>query len=290
MTEVTATLEKLAETGNIAETLARELKGPVVERTDLDATDYLLPPGWRHQRVDDEPLLIAPRRKQAAVMLNDAASFIAYASRHGQPTASTIWCKADFSAQQLGFRAVLDDHEGSPGGQHWRTHTADFTPALSEEWKRWAARNNKPMPQVEFAAWIEENLRDITTADGFPTGSQMLEMALNLEAQQESRFRSKVRLQSGGVALEYVATDDDTTVQKMAIFERFALGIPVFWNGSAYGLEARLRYRIKEGRVEFWYQLIRPDKVFEQAAREIINTIGTALPFPLFHGTAGLKA
>ena len=83
------------------------------------------------------------------------------------------------------------------------------------------------MGETSPERWIEDNLRDITTAEGFPSGAMMLEMALNMEAQQEARFRSKVRLQSGGVALEYVATDDDATVQKMAIFERFALE-PIF--------------------------------------------------------------
>jgi uncharacterized protein YfdQ (DUF2303 family) len=241
-------------------------------------------------RIDDEQLLEHPRRKRAIATLTDTDSFIAYVGRHGSSETTTLWCTADYRKQQITLRALIDDHGGAGLAPMWRAHSAIFQPAFSEEWVRWIGANGKATGQAAFAAWIEDNLRDITTADGFPTGAMMLEMALNMEAQQEARFRSKVRLQSGGVALEYVATDDDATVQKMAIFERFAIGVPVFWNGSAYGVEARLRYRIREGRVEFWYELIRPDKVFEQAAREIIARVDAGVPFPLFHGNPGCAA
>jgi uncharacterized protein YfdQ (DUF2303 family) len=290
MPEVSATLQQPAEPANLAETLAREMKKPeVFLTTATEVTDIALPPGWTIKRVDDEQLLEHPRRKRAAVTLTDTESFITYVNRHGDDATTTLWCTVDYRKQQITLRALLDDHGNSQAAANWRAHTATFQPAFSEEWIRWTTSSGKPMAQAVFAAWIEDNLRDITTAEGFPSGALMLEMALNMEAQQEARFRSKVRLQSGGVALEYVATDDDATVQKMAIFERFAIGVPVFWNGSAYGVEARLRYRIREGRVEFWYELIRPDKVFEQAAREIIARVDDEVVFPLFHGHHGGK-
>ena len=66
---------------------------------------------------------------------------------------------------------------------------------------------------------------------------------------------------------------DAATIARMRVFDRFALAIPVFWGRPRYPLAARLRYRIAEGKVRFWYELIRPDRVHEEAAKAEIATI-----------------
>ena len=72
---------------------------------------------------------------------------------------------------------------------------------------------------------------------------------------------------SGGVQMSFVQDDDNQTLEKMQLFERFSIGIPVFWNGDAYRLDARLRYRVREGVLKFWYELIRPEKCLKQQPR-----------------------
>ena len=166
----------------------------------------------------------------------------------------------------------------------WRDHTAHYTPPKSEEWRRWFGQNATPMKQAEFAVFLEDNMRDIATADGLPTAAQMLKMALQFEAKQDMRLKSHIRLQSGGVEMNFVQDDDTGTIEKMRIFERFRLGIPVFWNGAAYAIDARLRYRVRDGAVSFWFELIRPDRVLEDATRTLIDNLLLATEVPLFHG------
>jgi len=59
----------------------------------------------------------------------------------------------------------------------------------------------------------------------------------------------------------------------MKVFERFQIGIPVFWAGPGYLITARLKYRNNGGKVSFWFELIRPDRVHEAAAKELIAKV-----------------
>lgn len=145
-----------------------------------------------------------------------------------------------------------------------------------------------PERQAEFACWIEDNMGDIATVDGFPSGTAMLTMATNLEIAQDSTIKSAIRLQSGGVRMEYVEDSNAETVKSMEVFNRFAIGVPVFWGGSPYLIEARLKYQLKGGKVDFWYELNRPDKVLEDAAKMLTVTIKSETGFPLFHGKPGV--
>lgn len=282
------TLATLAETANIAETLARELKNATALRANAD-NDHLifgLPPGWKTENVDLEKLRDTPRRKVAKVNLTDTDSTISYLKRHGSLANATVWCQCDYTAYHLSFIGILNDHGEKENEPHWRDHRALYTPEKSEEYKRWTQVNKKAMSQEAFAVFLEDNLKDITTADGFPTGAQMLQMALDFQAKQDMRFKSAIRIQSGGVRMEYVADEDKNTIEAMQIFDRFQIAIPVFRNDVArYPIEARLRYRVKEGALVFWFELIRPDLVIEQSANHMIEKIRAEAGLPFFFGS-----
>jgi len=275
------------ETTNIAETLAREMKTPIeiISEPGGNFKRVALPPGWTLQEKDDDAKLLAvPRRKKARVDLRDPDSFIAYVKRHGSLTDSTIWCVADYKAGKVDFTAIINDHGEEATQADWRDHRATFSPEFSEEWNRWRAQHKKPFSQGDFAAFIEDNLKDIVSVNDSPTGGQMLEMALTFEANQDMRFKSAIRLQSGGVTMSFAQDDDAATLQKMQVFDRFTLGFPVFWSGDAYQVDARLRYRVREGKLTFWFELIRQDKVLEAATQTLIAQIREKTGNPFFFG------
>jgi uncharacterized protein YfdQ (DUF2303 family) len=155
---------------------------------------------------------------------------------------------------------------------------------FSEEWKRWIGKNNVSLQQAEFALFLEENSRDIRSVEGSPSGAQMLQMSLEFEANQDMRFKSAVRLQSGGVRMSFVQDDDNQTQANMQMFDQFSIGIPVFWNGDAYSMDARLRYRVRDGKLIFYYSLIRADKVLEAATQTMIRVIRDKTGNPFFFG------
>jgi uncharacterized protein YfdQ (DUF2303 family) len=275
---------------NIAQTLARELpKAAIVAKLAVDdlvahdgITFIATPKGSTVEKHDFESLLPHPRRTKAAAVLNDADSFLAYVQRHA--TARSV-CWASFNPQTftLAFKAVIDEHDKEAAG--WRAHSASYTPDMSAEWKVWAAQNEKPQGQLEFASFIERHEPDIAYLDGYPTSLQMLAMATEFEANSEKRIKSVARLQGGGVRLEYVDDDNDATLSQMKVFERFQIGIPVFWAGPAYRIDARLKYRHGSGKVSFWYELIRADRVHEAAAKDLIERVRAGLgTVPLLMG------
>lgn len=275
-------------TKNLAETLAQELKTPIEIASNAAAAirRVALPPGWKIEEHDDERTLSAPLRKVATVRVRDSESFIEYVKRHGSLENCTVWCAANYVDGKVAFQAIVNDHGSDPTAAAWRDHKAYFAPEFSEEWRRWTAQNKKQMTQTDFASFLEDNLKDVASVDGsgLPTGSAMLEMAIAFEATQDMRFKSAIRLQNGGVNLSFVQDDDAQTLQKMAVFERFAIGIPVFWNGDPYQVDARLRYRVRDGKLVFWFELVRTDKILEAAAQTVISVIREKTGNPFFFG------
>lgn len=275
------------ELSNIAETLAKEMKAPteIISEAGGNIKRVAMPPGWTLvEKDDDAKLLTAPRRKIAKVKLHDAESFIDYNKRHGSMSDSTIWCIADYKQGKVCFTSILNDHGEDEDKPAFRDHRATFIPEFSEEWVRWTSKHKQPFNQTDFAAFIEDNLKDIASTDNNPTGAQMLEMALSFEANQDMRFKSAIRLQNGGVQMSFAQDDDAQTLQKMQAFDRFSIGLSVFWNGDAYRLDAKLRYRVREGKLTFWFELTRPDKVLEAATQTLITHIREKIGNPFFFG------
>ena len=252
---------------------------------DGSLTPYaFLPPGYSVHEL--EFLRESPAHKRAAVKVIDSDSFCAYIADH--KTAGTrIYANFDIVCEGLSLVAVLDDH--SAGSAGWRHHTCTLDRRKSIEWGRWASKNHVHMPQSDFARFLEENLADIVTAEGMPTGSEMLQMALAFERTADKRLKSKVNLQSGGVRFEYVDDDTAETRTSMQVFSRFAIGIPVFECAkAAYQIEARLKYRDNAGKVAFWYELIRSDRAFRKAVDDELTAISEATGLKIIKGTPGV--
>jgi uncharacterized protein YfdQ (DUF2303 family) len=258
---------------------------PVVSK-DFDGRPFAIVPN--NTRIEDlEHLMPNPARKKAKITLTDSDSFIAYINKHKRDSddASTaIYADADYEQQKISLKAILDDHGGADCKASWREHMATFAPVQTVEWKTWNEKDKTAMSQEEFAAFIEENLSDIATIEGMPTGAQMLQMAIAFEANADKRFRSKVNIQGGGVDMVFVDTADNETESKMRVFERFSLGLAVFLNGRAYRIDARLKYRVSNGVVMFWYELIRPDVTFRDAANDDIDKIKAQTEVQILYG------
>ena len=263
-------------------------RSPVSPELDVIAYDtkagipYIVLPG-DYVRQDLESLLPAPARKRGIVIVSDVDSLIYYVKKHGSLDECTVYADIDSEASQFKLVAIINDH-GADIAQ-WRDHRCELTPKLSVEWKRWLTKNKSVMSQSDFAAWLEDNLIDFAIVEGMPTGSDILSMSLGFEANSDKRLRSKLNLQSGGFSLEFVDTENEQTRSTMKFYERFTLGIPVFdGSTSAYPLQARLKYREASGKLSFWYELIRFDRVFKQAVTDEVTRIKGATGFSILSG------
>jgi uncharacterized protein YfdQ (DUF2303 family) len=231
-----------------------------------------------------EDLLPAPTRKRESISVSETQSFIDYLKKHGQPDESVIYADIDAENSRCKLIAVIDD--STPHTANWRDHRCTFAPALSVEWKRWSSRNGVIMNQTDFATWLEDNQADVRSVDGSPSGAQILAMAQAFEVNADKRVKSHINLQSGGVRFEFVEDETKDTRTSMEMFRRFTLALPVFEGSSdAYPIEARLKYRDKDGKVSFWYELIRPDRAFKTAVQSALEQIKASAPLLIIQGT-----
>lgn len=236
-----------------------------------DGRPYVIVPDNCQVQFLDETISNPPRAKGTA-RLRDAASFIYYFNRFADSN-SQIYA----TLTPAKFIAVLDEHyqtedDINASCPRYREFRAEFEVPASEEWKRWTAANRKQMGQLAFAELLEDNLPDIVE----PSGHDLLQMALNFEASKSGSFRSVQRLQNGNVNLSWVdETKASGEVGSMTVPPSFKLNIPVFENGLLYPIDARLKYRVKEGSLSIWYELVRPHKVLDEAFREIWTRISS---------------
>lgn len=288
---------------NIAATLAKVLPKPTQLHTqtavgeDIAIAHFAMPPGYTLKSVDHEALLPGPRKVNLTATFATAQSFLAYVNAHATTRTPTVWTAFSPLNNLLQFIAVIDEH--TPGSNRWRGHKAVYKPAMSIEWATWIRNNGaeKIKGQVEFAEFLEANERDILAGPTFPSSTDMLKMATEFEAHAEKRLKSVIKLQGGGVAIDYVNSDNAETIERMKVFSRFQLGLPVFWTMpmtadapvKGYPLVARLKYRQVSGQVRFYYELIRPDLVYQTAALELIDEVRNGLAeasIPLLMGAA----
>ena len=62
-------------------------------------------------------------------------------------------------------------------------------------------------------------------------------------------------------------------VDNITIPKEFELGLRLFKNGDGYKLKARLKYRLVQGGIKFWYELDRPERAIEDAFNGYIDKV-----------------
>lgn len=236
------------------------------------------------QQVHDlEQLLPNPVRKRDTVYLERADSFIRYVNAHKIPNTSAIYQTSD-SKGETSFKAIIDDHQiGENGTPNWQSHKVIYTPQTSREWRVWNEWDKRDAPQEQFASFIEDNMPDIIE----PNGSILLEIVRTLESKKNVHFKSGVRLDNGDFSIQYEETSTAKAGEKGAldIPQIIKLSIPVYDAGANYEVEARFRYRISDGRLRMWYELVRLHDIIKHATDIISKQIAEGIEgVPIYYG------
>ena len=163
----------------------------------------------------------------------------------------------------------------------WCEHTATFKARRSVEFTTWMNTNRKQMTQVDFARFLEENMPDIVE----PTSAELLQVALTFEAKKSVEFSSGVRLANGQIQFQYDEVVRGTAQKgRFEVPEQFTIGVPIHVNGPAYRIPVRLRWRLQEGKVVFWYEIVRPHRFIEDALKEIRERVANETAIPILAG------
>lgn len=232
-----------------------------------DGGSYVvLPDGWA---VGPLPIR-SPPRPAATVRMLDADSFVRWWMDHAVEQ-SRIYATID----PVRFTAVIDDFgtveqtvsDDTQGQAAWRQFRAVLSPPLSREWQQWTARDRKPQTQLQFAEFVQDALPDIVE----PAGADLLQMSLNFEAAQTGTFIAAQRLQDGSHNLTW--RSDGNAAGTVRLPELLQLALPVFEETDRVAVAARLRYRVKDGVLSLWYEMVRPHAVLAAAQRALREQI-----------------
>lgn len=220
----------------------------------------------RIERVDIEAGRAKPARKRGAVTVFDAASFNQVLADNAD--AGNIAIYFDRNPEKPSVVAVLNGH--GKAGAGWGDLRVSIAFRPTPQWVKWKAIDGKMLPQVTFAEFIEDNLEDIAE----PAGSVMLEIATYLEAVRTVNFRSGVRLTSGAIQFRHDQSDEAKVgANTLDVPETIKLGIaPIFGLGS-YGVPARFRYRIDNGKLTLGIRLQRVETMMAAIVEDVIAKI-----------------
>lgn len=247
----------------------------------------------------------APRFRKGTAMLTDLSSFIAHTNRY-KDSHTLVFANDDRVKPSL--TAVLNYHEaGAEGFPRFGNHRSHFAFPLSDEWKAWKAMNAEPMRMDAFARFLEDHIVDvmpthlIQIADDEATmrfvdtlgglgriadPAQLMSLANNLHINEHSTISQAQVLSSGEVKLDFQSSHDATqNGVSITMPTMFIVGIPVFKNGPAYQIFARLRYRKQGSSLTFWYELWRDDRVFDKAFDESVYRVRDETELAVLMGT-----
>ncbi|GGA80614.1 hypothetical protein GCM10011369_23190 [Neiella marina] len=246
-----------------------------MERTELDAQLENAAATHLHQVKDSVPFVAVPRGHE----LKSIESFLKFPTRIRETMKVltpesfikyfNVFCDDDslivLNDNNQSITGFLDYHQAhSPS---WCDHKVVYSCPKSREWELWNQMNQHKFNQLSFAEFIEQNIKDFAE----PAGGQLLEIATQFSVTRTSVFSSGVRLQSGEFQFQF--SEENQKKGTVEVPEKFSIGIAPFHNGERYKIEARLRYRIREGELAIWFELIEPEKVLEDAFNEVKDVV-----------------
>jgi uncharacterized protein YfdQ (DUF2303 family) len=208
----------------------------------------------------EKPALISQH-----VELHTAQAFIDYVNDYCDSD-SAIFVNEETAT----FVAILDYHKDTTDPRHCN-HTATFSCKKTDEWSTWLRYDGEKMNQEEFALFIEDNADEIT----HPNSAEMLEIALTIKANTECTFRQSTRLDNGQVQFQYneQINGQAGASGQLEIPQEITVVMQPFQGSASYERKARFRYRINNGKLCMWYDLIRPKKCIEEAVKDTLNQI-----------------
>lgn len=229
-------------------------------------------PGNRTEFVDLRRYASQPLRRRGTLALYDPPSFIETVKRFATPRAVV---SAD--VQKANFTSYLEFHAGADGadgdGARHLDFRASYTLRETEDWKRWTGQNAKPLGQVAFAQFLEDNIHNIAEPDGV----QLLDICQNLHVITNVNFKSAIRLSDGTQKLTYEENTEGATKGDLKLPTEIVLGIVPFEGSAQYQVEARLRIRTGNGTAAFHFELVRPDRIIEAAFRDVEKVLQDGL-------------
>lgn len=297
------TKEVIAEIADLGRNAAAVTIGAIKAPAGVQGLPETAPIAVRHgdapELLDVRPLFekwrSRPERRAGTATTLTLESFNALLSRH--KTAESV-VFADTNWRNPSLTAVIDYHPVDPrGGADNGKHRISYKFPLSEPWQAWVGRNGQPMAQADFAAFIEDHIADLCTATEdhrdqleatfstrVATPADILQLSRGLQVHVDSAVRNIVNLQTGETQVAFEEQHKDSTGRPLSVPGLFVINVAPFFMGDAMRIPVRLRYRQKDGKLAWFFQLYRPDMHITERVRSDLVEVSSANGCPVFEG------
>ena len=244
--------------------------------------------------------LSKPKFREGTVKLDRLGSFCAIVNRFKcEDTALFAKGKILDNDIEASLLAVFDYYpEGKENTLTGRCqHKALYNFPISKEFSFWLSNNSKVLSQGEFAELLEDRINDLVVAvtdeattfvalnPKFADPIEILELSRDLEIYSNEQCKQKVKLASGETELKFTSEHVDGSGKPITIPDFFMINIPIFEMGDYQSIPVRLRYRLSQGSVKWFFELYRIDQVFDEAFHEACDEAVSTTELPLFIGS-----
>lgn len=159
------------------------------------------------------------------------------------------------------------------------------------------------MEQKEFAWFLEDRVAElasptdherVTLEDQFATTlatpAQVVELSRGLKVNVDTQVKVSTVLQTGEGQIAWEETHNGTDGKPIKVPGMFILYIAPFFMGEKVRVPVRLRYRPKDGKMIWFYQIYRPDIAITEHLRTHILEAKDILELPVFEGSPEMSA
>lgn len=235
-----------------------------------------------------------PERREGVAHVVTLDSFIDLTNHH-KTHCSALFAAMDRDGKSARMVSVID-YDGATSEANNQRHRVAYEFPFSREWLMLAAGNDKPMAQVDFAEFVEDNIHLFAVADGdelavekmfgtvFATPAEMLTLSKGLKISAEATIKEVRDLRSGEVEIQFEEKHRDAAGQPLHVPGLIMFKAPIFDGGEPKRFIARLRYRRAEGRIVWRYVLYRPVDAIRAAVERDAARAQEETALPLFMG------
>lgn len=265
--------------------LAEGVYGVLNPEGGVDITET---PGYAQQRKHDweQARSDRPEFVHRSPALLDVDSFVDYLTRnttgdelpavpyaHG---AGQLELWADIDGRRI--TAILDGYDGL------RKHTATLSLKVSREWAEWLNVDGKLLGQTEFAEFVADHLSTIA----MPDGALLVDICETLTGKTDVQWRSQSLDKTGQRQFVYQEQIDGQAGPKgdLPIPDRLVLAIRPFQGSEHEYINARFRFRLREGRLLLGVKLEEPERVLEDAFGRVVEDVQGRVPVHVNLGRA----
>jgi len=292
-------------TDNTKEKLSESIRKSIEPRViSKDGADFLV--HNQEMAVKDLTALTekyepAPRRRTGITTLARLHSYIDFTNRY-KGNDSIILVEGKVGKNTIQAAALTIFNADPAGDDQLKAGHGDFKCdykfPISKELKAFVDKNDSVMTQADFAMFLEDHISDMSSPSLMAEEDQkaivrslggagadpinMLELARGLEVRVTETVTNQSKLASGEMSFKFSAEHAGVDGKPLSIPAWFLITVPLFEGGAPIDIPVRLRYRVKEGVVSWFYELYRMNEAFDKAFDDAVSFIKEKTELPVF--------